>query len=93
MIILEYILERYALFVKHYADKCASVSEEDLKYNIAVFSRIISSNSDAVREFILDGFENEILDIGYLCFISLMWYLLVNEINVWYIIWSTKGRS
>ena len=56
MIILEYILERYALFVKHYADKCASVSEEDLKYNIAVFSRIISSNSDAVREFILDGY-------------------------------------
>ena len=39
MIILEYILGRYALFVKHYADKCASVSEEDLKYNIAVFGQ------------------------------------------------------
>lgn len=72
MIILEYVLGRYALFLKYYADKCRFVLEEDVKESITVFSRIISSNSEAVREFILDGFESEILDIGYLCFISLM---------------------
>lgn len=72
MIILEYILGRYALFLKYCLKKDNKICAADVKESIAVLSRIISSNSDAVREFIADGFDCEMLDIGYICFIALM---------------------
>ncbi len=69
MIILEYVLLRYALFLKYSGDK--KIDEEDIKNYILAFSRIIGNNTDAMIEFIRDGFGDDILEIGYLCFITL----------------------
>ncbi|MGL4991169.1 MAG: hypothetical protein ACRC57_08460 [Sarcina sp.] len=42
-----------------------------MKDYIVIFSRIVSNNAVAIREFIRDGFGSEILECGYLSFISL----------------------
>ncbi|MDU1054402.1 flagellin lysine-N-methylase [Clostridium baratii] len=70
MIILDYLLVRYALFLKY----CMSeerLNIEDIKDYIVAFSRIIGNNTEAVKEFLEDGFGDAILELGYLCFISL----------------------
>lgn len=70
IIILEYLLIRYALFLKY----CISEEElniQDIKDYIVVFSRVIGNNSEAVIDFISEGFGSEVLEVGYLCFISL----------------------
>ena len=49
--------------------KVSGISEkkfEDIKEYIVVFSRVISNNSEAVLEFLEDGFGKAILDIGYI---------------------------
>lgn len=71
MIILEYLLVRYAVFLKYSMDQSKKINIEDIKDYIMVFSRIIGNNSEAVTEFLEDGFGGEILEIGYLCFITL----------------------
>lgn len=72
MIILEYLLVRYSVFLKYLIEDNDKLDVEDIKDYILAFSRIIGNNSDAVREFIRDGFEGEILEIGYLCFVTLV---------------------
>ncbi|WP_026887932.1 flagellin lysine-N-methylase [Clostridium beijerinckii] len=69
MIILEYLMLRYSLFLKYCVDK--EINEEDIKNYILAFSRIIGNNIDAMMEFIRDGFGDDVLEIGYLCFIAL----------------------
>jgi len=69
MIILEYLMLRYSLFLKYCVDK--EINEEDIKSYILAFSRIIGNNIDAMMEFIRDGFGDDVLEIGYLCFIAL----------------------
>lgn len=73
MIILEYLLLRYAVFLKYCMneDEDKEIDIEDIKDYIVAFSRIIGNNTEAVREFIKDGFGEDVLEIGYLCFITL----------------------
>lgn len=70
MIILEYLLLRYSLFLKYCMEN--KIDEEDIKNYTVAFSRIIGNNTDAMIEFIRDGFGDDILEIGYLCFITLV---------------------
>lgn len=71
MIILEYILMRYSVFLKCSLRDDYNIKFEDIRDYIVCFSRVIGNNSDSVVEFIEDGFGNGILEIGYLCFITL----------------------
>lgn len=71
LIILEYLLVRYAGFLKYSISENEIVDIKDIKDYIVAFSRIISNNSEAVIDFISEGFDNEILEMGYICFISL----------------------
>jgi lysine-N-methylase len=71
MIILEYLLVRYAVFLKYCMNKNKEIDAEDVKDYIVAFSRIIGNNTEAVIEFIRDGFDDDVLEIGYLCFITL----------------------
>lgn len=70
MIVLDYLLVRYALFLKYCMNE-EKLNIEDIKDYIVAFSRIIGNNTEAVREFLQDGFGDAILELGYLCFISL----------------------
>ena len=69
LIILEYLLIRYASFLKYIISE--EISIQDIKDYIVVFSRVIGNNSEAVKEFIKEGFGDYILEVGYLCFIGL----------------------
>ena len=71
MIILEYLLVRYAVFLKKVMLEEDVIYKEYVKDYIMAFSRIIGNNAEAVEEFIMDGFNEELLDLGYLCFIGL----------------------
>lgn len=71
LIILEYLMVRYAVFLKYCINNNKEIEIQDIKDYIVTFSRIIGNNSEAVTEFLRDGFEDPILEIGYLCFISL----------------------
>ncbi|WP_294387013.1 flagellin lysine-N-methylase [uncultured Clostridium sp.] len=71
IIILEYLLIRYALFLKYCISESQRLDIQDIKDYIVVFSRVIGNNSEAVMDFISEGFGSEILEIGYICFISL----------------------
>lgn len=71
MIILNYLFIRYAVFLKYCIDNKEKIYIEDVKDYIVVFSRIIENNEEAVKEFLADGFGDVILEVGYLCFISL----------------------
>ncbi|SFD36397.1 flagellin lysine-N-methylase [Clostridium uliginosum] len=71
LIILEYLLVRYAVFLKYCMNKNKEIDTQDIKDYIVAFSRIIGNNTEAVREFIIDGFGEAVLEIGYLCFITL----------------------
>ena len=70
LIILEYLLVRYAVFLK-YCINDEKIQNEEVKDYIVIFSRIIGNNAEAVLEFLSDGFEDPILEMGYLCFITL----------------------
>ena len=71
MIILEFLLVRYGLFLKYCIDGNKELNLEDIKDFIVVFSRVIGNNTEAVMEFINEGFGSDILECGYICFISL----------------------
>lgn len=71
MIILEYLLVRYAVFLKYCINESKEIDSEDIKDYIVAFSRIIGNNTEAVIEFFRDGFGEDVLEIGYLCFITL----------------------
>ena len=71
MIIIEYLLVRYSVFLKYCMNKSKEIDAEDIKDYIVVFSRIISNNTEAVIEFFRDGFGEAVLEIEYLCFITL----------------------
>ncbi len=71
MIMIDYLLVRYAVFLKYCMSKEEEIYIEDIKDYIVAFSRIIGNNTEAVREFLKDSFDDEILEIGYLCFITL----------------------
>jgi lysine-N-methylase len=71
LIILEYLMVRYAVFLKYCINKNREIELKDIKDYIVVFSRIIGNNTEAVTEFLREGFEDPVLEIGYLCFISL----------------------
>lgn len=71
MIIIEYLLVRYAVFLKYCMNKNKELDIEDIKDYIVAFSRIIGNNTEAVVEFFREGFGKNVLDIGYLCFITL----------------------
>lgn len=70
MVILDYLLVRYALFLKYCMNE-EKLNIEEIKDYIVAFSRIIGNNTEAVKEFLEDGFGDAILELGYLCFISL----------------------
>ncbi|MDK0734873.1 flagellin lysine-N-methylase [Clostridium perfringens] len=70
LIILEYLLTRYAVFL-NYCINDLKIQNEEVKDYIVAFSRIIGNNTEAVLEFLSDGFEDPILEMGYLCFITL----------------------
>lgn len=70
IVILDYLLVRYALFLKYCMNE-EKLNIEDIKDYIVAFSRIIGNNTEAVKEFLEDGFGDDILELGYLCFISL----------------------
>lgn len=70
LIILEYLLVRYAVFL-NYCINDEKIKNEKVKDYIVIFSRIIGNNAEAVLEFLSDGFEDPILEMGYLCFITL----------------------
>lgn len=71
LIILEYLLIRYAVFLKYSISGDNNVSIEDIKDYIVCFSRVIGNNNESVIEFLEEGFGDPILEIGYLCFIGL----------------------
>ena len=71
MIILEYLLVRYAVFLKYFMNKEQEINPQDIKDYIVAFSRIIGNNTEAVEEFFRDGFGEAVLESGYLCFIGL----------------------
>ena len=71
MIILEYLLVRYAVFLRYCINAKKEIYIEDIKDYIVVFSRIIGNNTDAVIEFLLDSFKNEILEFDYMCYLTL----------------------
>lgn len=71
MIILEYLLVRYAVFLKYCINKNNEIELQDIKDYIVAFSRIMGNNTEAVIEFLTDGFEDPVLEIGYLCYITL----------------------
>ena len=90
MIILEYLLVRYAVFLKYCMNKNKEarfadalwVSDshqlidsgsllKDIKDYIVAFSRIIGNNTEAVKEFLKDGFGDDVLEMEYLCFITM----------------------
>ncbi|WP_297522274.1 flagellin lysine-N-methylase [uncultured Clostridium sp.] len=71
MIILDYLLTRYALFLKYCEGKNKTIDIIDVKDYIVVFSRIIGNNTDAVAQFLEESFDDYILELGYLSFISL----------------------
>ncbi|WP_338627281.1 flagellin lysine-N-methylase [Clostridium baratii] len=70
MVILDYLLVRYALFLKYCMNE-EKLNIEEIKDYIVAFSRIIGNNTEAVKEFLEDGFGDVILELGYLCFIGL----------------------
>lgn len=72
LIILEYLLVRYAVFLRYCINKNDLIEIQDTKDYIVAFSRIIGNNTEAVIEFLKDGFEDPVLEIGYLCFIALL---------------------
>lgn len=71
LIILEYLLVRYAVFLKYCIHGNEEIELQDIKDYIVTFSRIIGNNTEAVIEFLRDGFEEPVLEIGYLSFIAL----------------------
>ena len=66
IIILEYLLIRYALFLKYCISENEKLDIQDIKDYIVVFSRVIGNNYEAVIDFISEGFGSEILEIGYI---------------------------
>ena len=70
LIILEYLLTRYATFLK-YCVNDKKIQSEEVKDHILIFSRIIGNNVEGILDFLNDGFEESILEMGYLCFITL----------------------
>ncbi|MDY4251081.1 flagellin lysine-N-methylase, partial [Clostridium sp.] len=66
IIILEYLFIRHAVLLNYCINENKEISIEDLKDYIVIFSRIIGNNSEAVLEFLLDIFEDEILDFHYI---------------------------
>jgi lysine-N-methylase len=66
LIILEYLLVRYAVFLKYCINNNKEIELQDIKDYIVVFSRIIGNNTEAVIEFFREGFEDPVLEIGYL---------------------------
>ncbi|MHC1684380.1 MAG: flagellin lysine-N-methylase [Clostridiaceae bacterium] len=71
MIILEYLLVRYSVFLKYSINEALDIDIEDIKDYIVAFSRIIGNNSEAVEEFFEDSFGDYLLEKRYLCFITL----------------------
>lgn len=66
IIILEYLFIRHAILLNYCINENKEISIEDLKDYIVIFSRIIGNNSEAVLEFLLDTFEDDILDFDYI---------------------------
>lgn len=66
IIILEYLFIRDAVLLNYCINENKEISIEDLKDYIVIFSRIIGNNSEAVLEFLLDTFEDDILDFDYI---------------------------
>ena len=55
MIIVEYLLVRYAVFLKYCMSENSEIDPQDIKDYIVAFSRIIGNNTEAVIEFFRDG--------------------------------------
>lgn len=72
IIILEYLFIRHAVLLNYCINENKEISIEDLKDYIVIFSRIIGNNSNAVMEFLLDTFENDILDFDYISSLTLV---------------------
>ncbi len=72
MIILEYLFIRHAVFLRYCINIEKEINTQDIKDYIVIFSRIIGNNSDAVMEFLIDTFEDDILDFNYICSLTIV---------------------
>ena len=70
LIILEYLMVRYSAFLK-YSISQKNLEKEALKNYIMVFSRLIENNEEGIIDFLEEGFGHSLLEMGYLCFITL----------------------
>lgn len=71
LIILEYVLVRYSVFLKVFLGDKESLLQ-NIKDHMVVFSRIIGNNSDAVVEFIEEQYGDILFTVEYLRKISIM---------------------
>ena len=70
MIIFEYILGRYATFLKTCISEDKDVNAQDVKDYIVIFSRVIGNNIDAVCEYFVEEYEEELLTLGDVYFLT-----------------------
>ena len=71
LIILEYVLLRYSVFLKGFLGDKENLLQ-NIKDYMVVFSRIIGNNSDAVVEFIEEQYGDILFTVEYLQKISIM---------------------
>lgn len=65
VIITEYIIVRYAVFLKGILSKTNTIKYEDIRMYLAAFSRILGHNSDAVIELYAEMFGKVSWDDSY----------------------------
>ena len=70
LIIIEYILVKYSMFLKMLLNENIEMLESIKEY-IVIFSRIIGNNSDAVIDFIEDEFGDIFIEYQYLKLLSI----------------------
>lgn len=68
-IIIEYLLTQFNIYIYYLKNNKQDINLDDIKESIMIFSRVVGNNLDAINEFIVDGFEKEILDLGYIQYI------------------------
>lgn len=68
LILLEYIFIRYASYLQF--SIIGDVIKSDIKDYVVVFSRIIENNAEAVLDYLYEKYNDEILELDYLSFLS-----------------------
>jgi lysine-N-methylase len=70
MLVTEYVMTRYATFLRWLMHekkaKGSSINSSTVRDNIVCFSRIIGYNTDGMKEFWEESFDDAIWELGYL---------------------------